>query len=80
MGYHIRIAESVYWPLRIGAGFVMAGDRTDFQGRVDLFNVSVKTKYVLLDASFASVRYVSDFNAYHRWTGLLAVGASYISP
>jgi hypothetical protein len=89
--YHIPVTRGAYWPLRIGAGFISrstetnsAGrrvtDSTDFQGRIDLFNISVKTKYVFLDFSFPSVRYVTDFDAFHRWSGLFTVGAAYVSP
>ena len=77
-GFHIPVARQVYWPLRIGAGF--ASDRTEFMGRVDLFAISIKTKYILIDVMLPSIRYMSDFGDYHRWTGVFAIGGSYISP
>ena len=53
---------------------------TDFQARVDLLNISVKTKFIFLDFSFPSIRYVSDFDHYHRWTGLFTAAVSAIGP
>lgn len=79
-GVHIPMTDMIYWPLRVGAGFIASSGRFDFQGRLDLFNISVKTKYFLFDASFPSLRYASDLDTYHRWTGLFTVGASYITP
>ena len=80
VGYHIPLTTGAYWPLRIGAGLIADGNDTVFQGRLDLFNVSIKTRYVLLDLSFPSIRYQSDFDLWHRWTGLFNVGVAYISP
>ncbi len=80
VGVHIPIAERVYWPIRVGGGFTVYDGNFDFQGRIDLFNVSVKTKYVLFEASVPSVRYNSNFDSFHQWTGLFTVGASYITP
>ncbi len=80
VGYHIPLTTGAYWPLRIGAGLIADGDDTVFQGRLDLFNISVKTQYVLLDFAFPSIRYQSDFDLWHRWTGLFNVGVAYISP
>jgi hypothetical protein len=79
VGYHVGVSRSVYWPLRIGAGLMAGNDHTDFQGRLELLNLSIKTKYVLIDFSFPSIRYASDFDDYHRWTGLFNVGVSYVS-
>ncbi len=80
VGYHLPLTPGAYWVLRLGAGLIATGDRTDFQGRLDLLAISVKTKYLLLDFSFPSARYMSDFDLYHRWTGLFTVGVAYISP
>ncbi len=80
VGYHLPLTPGAYWTLRLGAGFIATGERTDFLGRLDLLAISVKTKYLLLDFSFPSVRYQSDFDLYHRWTGLFNVGVAYISP
>lgn len=79
-GYHLPLTPGAYWLLRLGAGLIATGDRTDFHGRLDLLAISVKTRYLLLDFSFPSVRYMSDFDRYHRWTGLFTVGVAYISP
>jgi hypothetical protein len=83
--HHIEMTRGAYWAFRFGAGLIHRShgsrlDGTHFQGRIDLLNISVKTKYVFLDFSFPSVRYVSDFDLYHRWTGLFTAGVSYISP
>ncbi len=78
VGYHIPVTKSVYWPLRLGAG--VASSRNDMMARIDLLNISVKTKYVLLDFSFPSIRYMSDFDEYHRWTGMFIASGSYITP
>jgi hypothetical protein len=84
--YHISMARGAYWPLRIGGGFIYRSHEappfatTDFQGRLDLFNISVKTKSLLLDFSFPSARYATDFDQYHRFTGLFTAAASYVSP
>jgi hypothetical protein len=80
LGFHLPFTDRIYWPLRIGAGVIPAGGRWDFQGRVDLVNLSIKTKYLLIETSVPSVRYTSDFDDWHRWTALVLVGASYISP
>jgi hypothetical protein len=80
VGYHIPLTTGTYWPLRLGAGLIADGNDTAFQGRLDLFNISVKTEYVLLDFSFPSIRYQSDFDTWHRWTGLFNLGVAYISP
>ena len=82
--HHIPLAKGAYWPMRFGAGFIHRShgsdqDGTDFQARIDLLNISVKTKFVLLDFSFPSIRYASNFGPYHRWTGLFTAGASAIS-
>ena len=82
--HHIHMARGAYWPLRLGIGLVYRGtgpyQGTYFQARVDLLNISVKLPYLLLDFSFPSIRYTSDFDLYHRWTGLFTAGASYVSP
>jgi hypothetical protein len=85
--YHISMARGAYWPLRIGGGFIYRTHEvptpfatTDFQGRLDLFNISVKTRFLLLDFSFPSARYATDFDQYHRFTGLFTAAASYVSP
>jgi hypothetical protein len=80
VGFHVPVAERVYWPLRIGGGFLANEGEFDFLGRLDVFNVSVKTKHFLFDASFPSIRYMSNFENYHRWNALFTLGASYISP
>ena len=67
------------WPLRIGAGLMAGNDHTDFQGRLELLNLSIETKYGLVDFSFPSIRYASGFNHYHRWTALFNVDVSYVS-
>lgn len=79
-GFHIPLTERVYWPLRVGAGVIPAGGRYDFQGRIDLVSLSIKTRYLLLEAALPSVRYTSDFDDWHRWTGLVLLGVSYVSP
>ncbi len=80
IGVHIPMAERVYWPIRVGGGFTVYDGNFDFQGRFDPFNVSIKTKYFLFEASLPSIRYNSNFESFHRWTGLLTLGASYITP
>jgi hypothetical protein len=79
-GFHLPLTDRIYWPLRIGAGVIPAGGRYDFQGRIDLVNLSIKTRYLLIEVSAPSVRYTSDFDDWHRWSGLVLVGASYVSP
>jgi hypothetical protein len=83
--HHIEMTRGAYWAFRFGAGLIHRShgtnlDGTHFQGRIDLLNISVKTRYVLLDFSFPSVRYITDFDEYHRWTGLFTAGLGYISP
>ena len=82
--HHIHMARGAYWPLRFGIGLVYRGtgpyQGTYFQARVDLLNISVKLPYLLLDFSFPSIRYTSDFDLYPRWTGLFTAGVSYVSP
>lgn len=83
--HHVPITLGAYWPFRFGAGFISrshGGDwkGTDFQARVDLLNISVKTKMIFLDFSFPSIRYVSDFETYHRWSGLFTAAVSAIGP
>ncbi len=80
VGVHIPMTDMVYWPIRVGGGFIANDGRLDFQAKVDPFNLSIKTRYLLLEASFPSLRYMSDFDDYHRWTALVTLGANYISP
>jgi hypothetical protein len=80
IGVHLPLSERLNWPIRAGAGFIQMKDSTDFMARLDVFGISVKTKYVLLDVSLPSLRYTSDFDQYHRFTGLVGITASYITP
>jgi hypothetical protein len=83
--HHVPIVPGAYWPFRLGAGFISRShgepyEGTDFQARIDVLNISVKTKVILLDFSFPSIRYISDFDDYHRWTGLFTAAVSAIGP
>jgi hypothetical protein len=78
VGYYIPVTDVVYWPLRLGAG--VGSDRNDMIARLDLLNVAVKTKHVIATISLPSIRYMSDFDEYHRWTGLFELSAAYIFP
>jgi hypothetical protein len=78
VGYYIPISDMVYWPMRIGAG--VGSDRSDFVARLDLINVAVKIDKVLVGVSLPTIRYMSDFDDYHRWTGLFALNAHYVFP
>jgi len=80
VGYHGHVTDNFYWPLRIGAGLVTWGGDVQFQGRLDVLSLSMKTKYVLADFTFPSFRYASDFDSFHMWTGMFNVAVSYISP
>jgi hypothetical protein len=78
VGYYIPVTDVVSWPLRIGAG--VASDRHDLVARVDLINVAVKLDHVVIEASLPSIRYMSDFDTYHRWTGLFGLSGVYSFP
>jgi hypothetical protein len=78
VGYYIPITDRVYWPMRIGAG--AGSDRNDFIARLDLVNIAVKLDPVLLGVALPSIRYMSDFDDYQRWTGLFALSANYVFP
>lgn len=80
IGVHLPLTQRLSWPVRAGGGFVMNDKTTDFMARLDIFGISIKTKYVLLDVSLPSLRYTSDFDNYQRFTGLVGVTASYITP
>jgi hypothetical protein len=80
IGVHLPLTQRLSWPLRVGGGFIQNKDTTDLMVRLDVFGISVKTKYVLLDVSLPSLRYTSDFDQYHRFTGLVGVTAAYITP
>jgi hypothetical protein len=80
IGAHLPIAERISWVARVGGGLAMPEDRTDFIARLDVLGISVKTKYVLLDVTFPSLRYTSDFDDYHRFSGVVAVSGTYITP
>jgi hypothetical protein len=80
IGVHLPLTQRLSWPLRVGGGFVQNKDTTDLMVRLDVFGISFKTKYVLLDVSLPSLRYTSDFDQYHRFTGLVGITASYITP
>ncbi len=77
-GYYIPMTGIVSWPIRIGAG--VGSERNDLIARLDLINVAIKLDNVLIEASLPSIRYMSDFDTYHRWTGLFGVSASYVYP
>ncbi len=78
VGYYIPMTGIVSWPMRIGAG--VGSERNDLIARLDLISVAVKLDSVLIEASLPSIRYMSDFDTYHRWTGLFGVSASYVYP
>jgi hypothetical protein len=80
IGVHLPLTQRLSWPVRVGGGFVLNKDTTDFMARLDVFGISIKTKYVLLDVSLPSLRYTSDFDQYHRFSGLVGLTASYITP
>jgi hypothetical protein len=80
IGVHLPLTQRLSWPVRAGGGFVLNKDTTDFIARLDIFGISYKTKYVLLDVSLPSLRYTSDFDQYHRFSGLVGLTASYITP
>lgn len=80
VGYHGHVSDNFYWPVRIGAGLVTWQGDVQFQGRLDVLSLSMKTKYVLADFTFPSFRYTSDFDSFHMWTGMFNVAVSYISP
>jgi hypothetical protein len=77
-GYYVPVTDMVSWPLRIGAG--VASDRNDMIARLDLVNVAVKLNQFVIEASLPSIRYMSDFDRYHRWTGLFGVSGTYLFP
>jgi hypothetical protein len=80
IGVHLPLTQRLSWPIRGGGGIIQNKDTTDVLVRLDVFGISVKTKYVLLDVSLPSLRYASDFDQYHRFSGLVGLTASYITP
>jgi hypothetical protein len=80
IGAHFPIAERISRVARVGGGLSMPEDRTDFMARLDALGISIKTKYVLLDVAFPSLRYTSDFDDFHRFSGVVAISGAYITP
>jgi hypothetical protein len=77
-GYYLPVTDVVSWPLRLGGG--IASDRHDFVARLDLVNVAVRWDHFVVEASLPSIRYMSDFDTYHRFTGLFGISGVYVFP